>query len=102
MALLEMVLSDITGGLLTHIVCDMMEGFQSFPKEEWEKSSIVNAKGIVVGFMRQIELHAERSKNIDQMLLHHPSVVIGGPDKEAWPSNRHVNVQIVDEEADAS
>jgi hypothetical protein len=95
-ALLHMVVSDRTGGLLTYIVCDMMEGFQPFPKEEREKSSISNARGIIVGFMRKIQEHAERSKNIDQMLLHHPSVVIGGPDKDAWPSNRHVNVQIVE------
>jgi hypothetical protein len=54
----------------------MMHSFQPFPKEEWEKSSIVNAKGIIVCFLRAVEEHAERSKNIDQMLLHHEAVQV--------------------------
>jgi hypothetical protein len=97
-ALLCMVVDDHSGGLLTHIVIGMMESFRPFPKEEWEKSSIANAKGIVVGFMREIQAHAERSKNIDQMLLHHPSVVIGGPDNTAWPSNKPLKLRIVEED----
>jgi hypothetical protein len=78
-ALLYMAVSDPDvppGALLSDIIFDMMANFQPFPKEDREKSSIANADGIVLGFTREIGAHAERSKNIDQMLLHFDAVQV--------------------------
>jgi hypothetical protein len=76
-ALLHMVVGDLAAGaLLSDIVLDMMANFQPLPNNDWEKSTIANAKGIVIGFMREIGAHAERSKNIDQMLLHFDAVQV--------------------------
>jgi hypothetical protein len=72
-ALLHMLMED-EPRLLTDIVLGMIENFQHFPREEWEMSSLVNAKGIIIGFMDEMGDHAERSKCIGQLLDKHEAV----------------------------
>jgi hypothetical protein len=74
-ALFHMLMED-EPHLLTDIVLDMIENFQHFPREEWEMSSLVNAKGIIIGFMDEMGDHAERSKCIGQVLGKYEAVPV--------------------------
>jgi hypothetical protein len=65
-ALLHMLMED-EPHLLTEIVLDMIENFQHFPQEEWEISSLVNAKGIIIGFMNEMGEHTDRAKFLGQL-----------------------------------
>jgi hypothetical protein len=81
-ALLHMLMED-EPHLLTDIVLGMIENFQHFPREEWEMSFLVNAKGIIIALANTRPCRSRKTVEHDDDLVESPEQVADGFSRSA-------------------